>query len=98
MPAELPHLLLRGESGGRLPYAADVRSGQERCIKDHVKVLHQLLHHQCLVGVIHQGGQGHLRICVLRLHQRGAKDDAKVARGHLVLLGLLADSVVVRER
>lgn len=95
MSAEPLHLLLGGESGGRLASCGDVGARQKRYVKDRLEVTHQHLHHQGLVGVVYQGGQGHLSVCLPWLDQRGAKDDAQVTRSHLILLCLLSHSVVV---
>jgi len=91
--AKLPHLLLRGQSGRSLA-GVDFRPRQGGCVKDSLEVSHQQLHHQRLVGVVHQGGQGHLCIYLPRLHQCGAEDDAQVTCVHFVLLCLFSDSVV----
>lgn len=44
------------------------------------------LNNACLVGVVHQWGQGHRGTCGFGPHQRGAKDYAQIAGAHLVLL------------
>lgn len=96
MSAEPLHLLLGGEPGGRLASCGDVRARQKGYVKDCLEVSHQQLHHQGLVWVVYQGGQGHLGICLSWLDQCGAKDNAQVTRSHLVLLCLLSHSVVVK--
>lgn len=91
--AEPLQLLLRGESGRAVAGGGKVGAGQRRDIEDHAVVSHQQLHHQGLVGVVHQGGQRHLCVYLPRLHQRRAEDDAQVARRHLVLFRLLRHPV-----
>lgn len=98
MPAEPLHLLLRGQPRRRLAGRVDVRGGQQGHVKDGGEVSHHHLHHQRLVRVVDQGGQGHLGVRLPRLDQRGAEDDAQVARRHLVLLGLLGHSAVIKSR
>lgn len=57
MSAEPLHLLLGGEPWGRLTWRGEVRAGQKGDVKHRVKVSHQQLHDQGLVGVVHQGGE-----------------------------------------
>ena len=94
MAAEPLLLLLGGEPGGGLATPGsqlEVGGGELGgvAVEDDVEVAHQLLHHERLVGVVHQRREGHLGVRLPRLHQRGAEDDAQVAGRHLVLLRLL---------
>lgn len=93
MSAEPLHLLLGGESGRRLTWRGKVRTGQKGDVKHCVKVSHQQLHDQGLVGVVHQRGERHLGVRLAWFDQRGPKDDPQVTRSHLVLLCLLRHSV-----
>ena len=92
MSAEPLHLLLGGESWGRLAWRGEVTARQKGAVKHCVKVSHQQLHDQGLVGVVHQGGERHLSVRLPWLDQRGTKDDPQVTRSHLVLLCLLRHS------
>lgn len=94
MSAELPHLLLWCQFRGCLALGGNFKTREGANVKDSFEVSHQLLNHQCLVRVVHQGGQGHLCIYLPWLHQSGAEDDAQVTRSHLVLVCLFSNSVV----
>ena len=98
MSVEPLQLLLGRESGRHLASDGDFRAGHRCHVKDRFEVSHQQFHHQGLVGIVHQGGQGHLSVRLPRLHQRGAKDDAQVTCGHLVLFCLLCHSVAVKRK
>lgn len=92
MSIEPLNLLLGRESGGCLIWRRDVRARQMQDVKHCLKVAYEQLHYQGLVGVVHQGGEGHLSVRPSWFDQRGTKDNPQVACSHLVLLCLLRHS------
>lgn len=94
VPAQLLALLLVVEAGVGARQTVgfrgrDASQGTERGVEDHLVVPDQELHHERLVGVVHQGGEGDFRVRLPRFDERRTKDDAQVAGRHLVLLRLL---------